>query len=184
MVGLLTLMTLLSPSVRCRDEFTPDGWFYRSSSGLTAVPGDIPKGAVGIYLDNNQITTLNGGSFLINSVCTFMSLHANLISEIQAGTFEGLISLKELWLNNNLLTTITPYMFFGLDALESLVLTDNRINNTEDNAFHGLSNLKKIYFYGNSFTQLRRKMFAGNQCKHIVSWKFQWTRRSPSDTCN
>ena len=53
------VLIVLSGSVSALDEFTDDNWFYRTYSGLTEVPDDIPKESVGVYLNNNYLTGLS-----------------------------------------------------------------------------------------------------------------------------
>ena len=52
------VLILLSGTSSALDEFTDDNWFYRTYSGLTEVPDDIPKDCVGVYLNNNYLTSL------------------------------------------------------------------------------------------------------------------------------
>ena len=57
-IPVLLVLILLSGSVSALDEFTDDNWFYRTYSGLTEVPDDIPKESVGVYLNNNYLTSI------------------------------------------------------------------------------------------------------------------------------
>ena len=50
--------------MNARDEYTGQGWFYRTESELTDVPDDIPDEAVGVYLNNNNITQSKGWRLL------------------------------------------------------------------------------------------------------------------------
>ena len=58
MFPVILVLILLSGSVSALDEFTDDKWFYRTYSGITEVPDDIPKESVGVYLNNNYLTNL------------------------------------------------------------------------------------------------------------------------------
>ena len=58
MFPVFLVLILFSGSVSALDEFTDDNWFYRTYSGLTEVPDDIPKESAGVYLNNNYLTSL------------------------------------------------------------------------------------------------------------------------------
>ena len=155
------MTALLSSSVNCRDEYTEEKWFYRTFLELTEVPDDIPDEAIGVYINNNNITTLRANTFFHLSACTFISLADNHISKILVGAFQGLVSVNEIWFGGNRLTKLETNVFKGLSSLEKLPLSNNGMNMTEDGAFNGLSNLKELYLYGNQFTSLRAHMFVG-----------------------
>ena len=57
-IPVFLVLILLSGSGSALDEFTDDNWFYRTYSGLTEVPDDIPKDSVGVYLNNNYLSSL------------------------------------------------------------------------------------------------------------------------------
>ena len=48
----------------CRDEYTEEGYFIRTMSGLTEVPADIPDEATQVYLQDNRITIIRAESFI------------------------------------------------------------------------------------------------------------------------
>ena len=85
---IAAVLSVLS-SVRCRDEYTEDGDFYRTESGLKHVPDGIPDDAKEVYLSDNAISTLSAGAFLGLFQCTDLDLTANSISKIEEGAFKG-----------------------------------------------------------------------------------------------
>ena len=155
-------------SANARDEYTGQGWFYRTESELTDVPNDIPDEAVGVYLNNNNITRVKAGSFSKLSICVFISLASNFISEIEVGAFQGMDSMNEMWLGWNNLTILKANMFQGLLLLRKLTLSNNQINDTQAGAFNGLPNLQELYLYGNKFTTLKANMFAGLHSLELI----------------
>ncbi len=157
---LLLLTAVLIPATHCRNEFTKDGWFYRSYSGLMEVPSDIPKSAVGVYINNNFITSLRPFGFSHLTLCSFLNVASNNIDDVEVNAFQGLDSINEIWMGGNSLIELKPGMFAGLESLESLVLSSNKINSTHPEAFKSLEKLKKLYLYENELTTLPKGMFA------------------------
>ena len=157
----MTTLAVLLPVALSSNVYTDDHWFYRSYSALTAVPRDIPKKSIGVYLNNNYITRLEAHSLAHLSVCTFISFNYNTITTVEPGVFVALKNVDEMWMAGNELKLLSTDMFQGLESLENLVLTDNWLNETETGAFRGLSRLRMLYLYGNAFNRMTAGMFTG-----------------------
>ncbi len=138
---------------------TIDGWFYNSYLGLQEIP-PIPDFVVGLYLNNNNIGNITVGKLNHLKDCTFLSLSWNLITSIEARSFEGMRSLKDVSFFRNLLTELVPDTFVGLSMLDNMVLSNNSIHTVPREAFNGLENLKKLYLYQNNLQILKTSMFA------------------------
>ena len=91
--------------------------------------------------------------------CTSLGLASNGISEIESGSFNGLISLERLNLDRNRLTVLNAGMFQGVVSLRWLRLSNNRINSLEDDVFTNLTALKYLRLDGNDLTTLPADVF-------------------------
>ena len=76
-------------------------------------------------------------------------LHSNLITELPAGVFDGLISLRWLFLGKNAMTALTAELFDGLNGLHSLHLDANKIATLADDTFIGADSLETVALQGN-----------------------------------
>ena len=94
----------------CRDDYTEDGIFIRTDSGLTEVPTDIPSGAKQVTLQDNRITNIHKNAFSKLSECTRLSVNDNMLNEIEGGAFSGLMNVYVFDLYNNDLRDIRPDM--------------------------------------------------------------------------
>ena len=145
----------------CRDEYTEDGIFIRTESGLTEVPTDIPSGAKQVALQDNRMTSIRKNTFSKLSECTRLSVNDNMLNEIAAGAFSGLMNLYVLDLYNNDLRDIRPDMWMGLTSLKQLSLGNNELEDLPSGAFMGLANVVKLSLAYNDLKQIRGDMFEG-----------------------
>ena len=67
------------------DGYT-DGEYWRTYSGLTEVPGDIPGEARKVFLFNNPITAVSPGAFSHLCQCTYLSLWGCELTVLDPGT--------------------------------------------------------------------------------------------------
>ncbi|CAC5420799.1 unnamed protein product [Mytilus coruscus] len=88
-------------------------------------------------------------------------LKNNIITKIDANTFEGLSTLKELNLGKNKITRIDANTFKGLSALTTLMLWDNKISTLDGNTFRGLTALKALELSMNKISTLAVNIFQG-----------------------
>ena len=161
-VGLLVLFLL--DIVICRDEYTDDGKFYKTDSGLLRVPEDIPMAATGVYLNSNLITTIKSNAFIRLSQCQILVLQSNFITNVENDAFNGLRNLKELNLQGNRILRVRTNMFSHLEQCEELNLYDNKVATVEPKAFIGLDNLKVLWLSVNQITELGDDVFIGLGC--------------------
>ena len=145
----------------CRDEYTQDGFYFKTASDLTQVPRDIPGEARKVDISSNAITELEANTFSNLSVCSYLRLSFNKISVINRGAFSGLESLGELHLDANSMTDIKVDTFAGVESLYRLELGDNDISSIEAGAFGMISGLRELKLYGNDLTSIRGRHVAG-----------------------
>lgn len=98
-----------------------------------------------------------GAAFPLHKLKT-LNLKINLISEIEANSFDGLNSLFDLDLQSNKLTTIYRHTFVGLPSLHILDLQFNNIESIEDGAFD-LPALSRLVFNDNKLKRLSDVVF-------------------------
>ena len=89
-----------------RDEYISDRKFFNDFLRLTAIPTNIPKDAVQVYLRHNIVSNIKVNAFSGLSECTLLDLQNNLISEVEQGAFNGLGNLTHLDLSYNRLRHI------------------------------------------------------------------------------
>ena len=93
---------------------------------------------------------------------TTLNLNSQPITELSAGVFEGLSSLKTLLMHGNGLTEIHAGAFAGLSALTRLELFNSRgLTALPVDLFDGLSALENVRLGNNGFTTIPAGIFDG-----------------------
>ena len=137
-------------------------WIYLQNNDLTTLEAGVFEGLTAlnsIRLQNNDLTTLEPGLFEGLTALRWLQLQDNDLTTLEAGLFEGLTALKWLSLQNNDLTTLEPGLFEGLTVLETLYLYDNGLTTLEPGLFGGLSSLKTLWLHDNHLTTLEAGLF-------------------------
>ncbi|XP_048513492.1 leucine-rich repeat-containing G-protein coupled receptor 6-like [Athalia rosae] len=121
-----------------------------------------------LFLDNNQIRTLNKGSFSNIKGLKHIGLSGNKISTISSLTFINLPSLGSIEIQNQSLNPESPYVTNRWGE-RVLAVTNSPSRNPfsytqktgtiESNAFFNLTNLTLIRISGNSFTHIEEEAF-------------------------
>ena len=88
-----------------------------SHAKLTKIPKGIPPETSELYLDVNEITS------------------------IESHRLEHLKSLTRLDLSNNKVSVLPPYVFANLTRLATLIVSYNKLQCVQENVFGGLANL-------------------------------------------
>ena len=114
-----------------------------------------------LFLDNNQLTTIQPNAFAGLTNLEWLGLGENQLSTIPTKAFAGLTNLKDLFLRDNQLTTIQPNAFTGLTSLTELYLGYNQLTTIPTKAFAGLTNLEKLFISNNRLTTISPNAFAG-----------------------
>ncbi len=167
-VSAAVLLLVLAPTVAaessnetlCLNEYNPNTReFSRIHCNLTEVPHDIPSDAKRVNLNNNTISSLDGGDFSLLSECIQLDLQWNNITCIDKEAFVGLDSLQQLILSNNKLAIIGSQVFSSLSQCISLHLDHNVISLIELEAFSGLSKLRQLRLHGNNISDFQPGTF-------------------------
>ena len=127
-------------------------------SRKTEVP-HIPDNAVGVDLENNNISALKENKFSHLGHCRKLDLNRNQISKIELGAFRGLNALIVLNLRRNKLTSLEPGTFSGMAELRVLELGRNKLNSLNSEMFGGLVYLEKLGLNGNGIRDLPSDVF-------------------------
>uniref|UniRef100_A0A671U4P1 Leucine rich repeat containing G protein-coupled receptor 6 n=1 Tax=Sparus aurata TaxID=8175 RepID=A0A671U4P1_SPAAU len=88
-------------------------------------------------------------------------LDANLLSEVPAGAFRGVRSLRHLWLDDNSLTEIPVTALDSLPSLQAMTLALNQITHIPDYAFTNLSALVVLHLHNNKIQSMDARCFEG-----------------------
>ncbi|KAL8566292.1 hypothetical protein ACOMHN_028949 [Nucella lapillus] len=115
-----------------------------ANADLDFLPEGIPEAATEIYLDGNNLGTLQALTFLGHGQTSILRLNDSDIHYIENNTFRGMNSLRELHLNNNSLRVVFVGVFKDLIHLEELYLQDNEISFIEEGAFALMMNLRVV----------------------------------------
>ena len=115
-----------------------------------------------LYLDDNQISSIESGDFSGLTNLTRLDLDSNQISSIESGDFSGLTNLTALNLCRQ------PAIEHRIGRLQrtdesddTLDLYDNQISSIESGAFSGLTNLTTLYLDSNQISSIESGDFSG-----------------------
>lgn len=116
-----------------------------SSSGyVTKLPEQIPMDATQLYLDGNDLRSLNSHAFIGRKRLKILFLNNSNIESIQNKTFNGLRDIEVLHLDGNRLMELHHFEFDGLDGLTEIFLQNNRITNIHNLTFANLRKLRVL----------------------------------------
>lgn len=114
-----------------------------SSSGyIEKLPEQIPMDATQLYLDGNDIRSLNSHAFIGRKRLKVLFLNNSNIEHIQNRTFNGLKEMEVLRLDENRISELHGYEFEGMDSIREIFLQHNRISNINNTTFVGLRQLR------------------------------------------
>ena len=145
-----------------------NGVFYRTESGLTDIPDDIPDDVTHLFLYDNAIERLSTNVFTHLSQCINLDLTDNHISEIELGALNGLENLRNLSLAQNQLTVISSNIFSPLSPCTQLNISSNYISELQTGTFNGLDNLQTLLLDGNNLRLIPPNIFSPlTSCRKI-----------------
>ena len=114
----------------------PSDGYCAGYGSLTAVPNNIPPLASQIHLQNNNISDINPGSFIKNTMCSTIRMEFNKLTIIRGNMWEGLMSPQYLYLGGNSINTVEKQGFKNLPSLEGLYLENNKLRSLSQDIFH------------------------------------------------
>jgi hypothetical protein len=137
---------------------------YLQDNKLKSV--DVPTGLFdkntalqGLYLDKNEMTTLNTGMFDKNVALRDLNLGENQLEDVPAGVFDKLVALKKLYLSKNQIAFLPAGTFDKLTGLTDLHLDGNQFTSVHSRLFDELTALLKLDLSGNPLTSLPLGVF-------------------------
>uniref|UniRef100_A0AAQ4NTN5 Leucine rich repeat containing G protein-coupled receptor 6 n=1 Tax=Gasterosteus aculeatus aculeatus TaxID=481459 RepID=A0AAQ4NTN5_GASAC len=107
------------------------------------------------------LVELHMAYFHHNGAPKTLRLDANLLSEVPAGAFRGVRSLRHLWLDDNSLTEIPGTALDSLPSLQAMTLALNQITHIPDYAFTNLSALVVLHLHNNHIQSMGARCFEG-----------------------
>ncbi len=148
------------------------GWEYqKSSSNLDRVPHDIPESTLTVDLSNNKITKMYIGEFFYLHHCTEMNLQQNQLVTIQSGTWLGLNILTRLDLSRNQISEIPGGAFYYLDNCAHLSLERNQLSVIKRPMWNGLISLKWLDLSSNFINTIQPNSFIDlRHCHSIIAF--------------
>ncbi|KAL3276818.1 hypothetical protein HHI36_012179 [Cryptolaemus montrouzieri] len=124
-----------------------------TSGGYVAkLPDQIPMDATQLYLDGNDLRSLNSHAFIGRKRLKILFLNNSNVEVIQNRTFNGLLELEILHLDGNRVGQIFGYEFDGLAGLREIFLQNNRISHINNQSFNGLRQLRVLKLDHNRLT--------------------------------
>ncbi|KAL1491727.1 hypothetical protein ABEB36_012282 [Hypothenemus hampei] len=118
------------------------------------LPEQIPMDATQLYLDGNDLKSLNSHAFIGRKKLKILFLNHSNIDAIQNRTFHGLKELEILHLDNNKLANLKGYEFDGLEQLREVYLHSNRLTSIDSSTFKDLKHLRVLQLDHNQLTSL------------------------------
>lgn len=144
---------------------------FNKITKLTAGTFNCPK-LNRLYLDENQIETIEDRTFQGSVKLQTLYLYDNQIKTIKKDTFYGLTSLKELKLNINKINSIEKGSFEHTPTLETLHLENNLLQSIDENMFLGCNTIEVLVIRNNSISSVSSKTFS--KFENLENLKLQY----------
>ncbi|CAH2210301.1 toll-like receptor 6 [Pararge aegeria] len=114
-----------------------------------------------LFLQNNAISTLEGGAFEGLISLQVLNLSSNFMNTIPPDIYSDTKFLKEIILSNNTITVLPPGLFQGLEQLQVLDLSNNELTSQWINkgTFAGLLRMVILNISYNRLSKIDRFMF-------------------------
>ncbi|XP_030580844.1 leucine-rich repeat transmembrane protein FLRT2 [Archocentrus centrarchus] len=166
---------------------------FLTKNHLSSVPIGLPDYLKELRLDENRIAVIAEEAFKNVSHLERLLLDGNLLTDegISVGTFQDLVTLRELSLARNSLTYPPP--FLPGEVLLKLNFQENQINQIPAGAFTGLYKLERLDISNNLLQSLTRGVFDGLMslrqltvrnnlwlCDCSIKWVASWLKSLPA----
>ncbi|XP_069028559.1 leucine-rich repeat transmembrane protein FLRT2 [Embiotoca jacksoni] len=165
---------------------------FLTKNHLSSVPIGLPDDLKELRLDENRIAVIAEEAFRNVTHLERLQLDGNLLTDegISPGTFQDLVTLRELSLARNSLTYPPP--FLPVEVLVKLNFQENQINQIPVRAFAGLHKLERLDISNNQLQSLTQDVFDGlvslrqltvrNNlwlCDCSIKWVVSWLKSLP-----
>ncbi|XP_070776909.1 leucine-rich repeat transmembrane protein FLRT2 [Enoplosus armatus] len=166
---------------------------FLTKNHLSSVPIGLPDDLKELRLDENRIAVIAEEAFRNVTRLQRLLLDGNLLTDegIAPGTFQDLVTLRELSLARNSLT-YPPTLLPG-EVLVKLNFQENQINQIPARAFAGLHKLERLDISNNQLQSLTQGVFDGlvslrqltvrNNlwlCDCSMKWVVSWLKSLPA----
>ncbi|XP_072221012.1 leucine-rich repeat transmembrane protein FLRT2 [Leuresthes tenuis] len=134
---------------------------FLTKNHLSSVPIGLPDDLKELRLDENRIAVIAEEAFQNVTRLERLLLDGNLLTDdgISPGTFQDLVTLRELSLARNSLTH--PPLFLPGEVLVKLNFQENQIKQISVKAFDGLHKLERLDVSNNQLQSLTQGVFDG-----------------------
>ncbi|XP_033991209.1 leucine-rich repeat transmembrane protein FLRT2 [Trematomus bernacchii] len=166
---------------------------FLTKNHLSSVPFGLPDDLKELRLDENRIAIIAEEAFRNVTRLQRLLLEGNLLTDegIAPGTFQNLVTLRELSLARNSLTYPPP--FLPGEVLVKLNFQENQINRIPVRAFAGLHKLERLDISNNQLQSLTegvfndlvslRQLTVRNNlwlCDCCMKWVVSWLKSLPA----
>lgn len=166
---------------------------FLTKNHLSSVPIGLPEDLKELRLDENRIAVIAEEAFRNVTRLERLLLDGNLLTDegIAPGTFQDLVTLRELSLARNSLTYPPP--FLPGEVLVKLNFQENQLNRIPVRAFTGLRKLERLDISSNQLQSLTQGVFDGlvslrqltvrNNlwlCDCSIKWVVAWLNSLPA----
>lgn len=166
---------------------------FLTKNHLSSVPIGLPDDLKELRLDENRIAVIAEEAFQNVTRLERLLLDGNLLTDdgIAPGTFQDLVTLRELSLARNSLTHPPP--FLPGEVLVKLNFQENQISRIHARAFAGLHKLERLDISNNQLQSLTQGVFDGlvslrqltvrNNlwlCDCSIKWVASWLKSLPA----
>ncbi|XP_018589985.1 leucine rich repeat transmembrane neuronal 4 like 1 isoform X2 [Scleropages formosus] len=152
-------------------------WLYLDHNNIDSVDGRAFQGVrrlKELILSSNKIMQLHNDTFHAVPNLRNLDLSYNQLQELQPGQFQGLRKLQSLHLRSNALTTVPIRAFLECRSLEFLDLGYNRIRALTRTTFLGLLKLAELHLEHNQFSRINFFLFP--RLLNLRALYLQWNR--------
>ncbi|XP_045540917.1 protein slit [Papilio machaon] len=132
---------------------------------LTALPHNIPRQTTELYLESNEITSLEPEQIRHLTQLTRLDLSNNKIDVLHNNTFDGLTKLSTLIVSYNRLRCVQRDALKGLTQLRVLSLHGNNISMLADGVFRDLESISHVALGSNPL-----------YCDCHARWLSEWVK--------
>ncbi|XP_041826980.1 leucine-rich repeat transmembrane protein FLRT2 [Melanotaenia boesemani] len=166
---------------------------FLTKNHLSSVPIGLPDDLKELRLDENRIAVIAEEAFQNVTRLERLLLDGNLLTDegISPGTFQDLVTLRELSLARNSLTY--PPLSLPREVLVKLSFQENQMSQIPEGAFSGLRKLERLDISNNQLQSLPqgvfdglaslRQLFVRNNpwlCDCTMTWVVSWLRSLPT----